>query len=82
MRALRSRGERTPRMEPESMHSNTDDALVRIEKIIGPNGIIPVSRTSWYEGIRIGIYPKPIRLGRRTSVWRMSDLMRVVQKGA
>ena len=62
------------------MHEKSTDALVRIGKIIGPNGLIPVSRSSWYQGIRDGIYPKPVRLGKRTSAWRVYELMRVTDK--
>jgi prophage regulatory protein len=61
------------------MRYNPPDALIRIEKIIGPNGYIPVSRSSFYEGIKLGIYPKPIRLGKRTSAWRLSEILAVVQ---
>jgi prophage regulatory protein len=57
------------------------DKLVRIEEIIGPNGLIPVSRSSFYAGIKLGIYPRPVRLGKRTSAWRMSELLKVI-KGA
>jgi prophage regulatory protein len=68
-------------MEIENMHEKPSDALVRIQKIVGPNGLIPISRSSFYAGIRDGIYPKPIRLGKRTSVWRLSELMQIVGKG-
>jgi predicted DNA-binding transcriptional regulator AlpA len=64
------------------MDEKASDALVRIGRIVGPNGLIPVSRTSFYQGIRDGIYPKAVRLGKRTSVWRMSELMRVIERGA
>jgi prophage regulatory protein len=64
------------------MHEKPTDALVRIGKIVGPNGLIPVSRSAFYQGIRDGIYPRPVRLGKRTSAWRMSELMHVVQKEA
>ncbi|WP_166214545.1 AlpA family phage regulatory protein [Bradyrhizobium septentrionale] len=63
------------------MHPKPSDALVRIQKIIGPNGLIPISRSAFYQGIRDGIYPKPIRLGKRTSVWRVSELLRVIEGG-
>jgi prophage regulatory protein len=62
------------------MQEKPNDALVRIEKIIGPNGIIPISRSSFYQGIRDGIYPKAVRLGKRSSAWRMSELMRVIRR--
>jgi prophage regulatory protein len=67
-------------METKSMQGHPSDALVRIEKIVGPNGIIPVSRSAFYQGIKEGIYPKPVRLGKRTSAWRMSELLLVIQR--
>jgi predicted DNA-binding transcriptional regulator AlpA len=69
-------------METEYMQEKPTDALVRIGKIVGPNGLIPISRSSFYQGIRDGIYPKAVRLGKRTSVWRMSELMRVIEREA
>ncbi len=64
------------------MHGKPTDALVRIGKIVGPNGLIPVSRSSFYQGIRDGIYPKAVKLGKRTSAWRLSELMRVIEQEA
>ena len=55
------------------------DRLIRLREIIGPAGLIPVSRSSFYQGVRDGIYPAPIRLGKRTSAWRLSDLMAVIR---
>ena len=55
------------------------DMLVRIDKIVGPEGLIPISRSAFYQGIKEGIYPKPVRLGKRTSAWRMSELMLIIQ---
>jgi prophage regulatory protein len=69
-----------PAMETVNMQGQPTDALVRIEKIVGPNGLIPISRSAFYQGIKDGIYPKPVRLGKRTSAWRMSDLMLVVSE--
>jgi prophage regulatory protein len=61
------------------MKTELPDQLVRIAKIIGPNGIIPVCRSTFYQGIRDGIYPPPLKLGKRVSAWRLSELLRVVQ---
>jgi predicted DNA-binding transcriptional regulator AlpA len=58
------------------MHEKPTDALVRFGNIVGPNGI----RSSFYQGIHDGIYPKAVRLGKGTSMWRMSELMRVIEK--
>ena len=35
---------------------------------------IPISRATWYAGIKAGKYPKPIRLSEGISVWRTSDI--------
>lgn len=46
----------------------------------GQQALIPVSRSTWYAGIRSGIYPKPTRLGR-TAVWAASDIRKLVEQG-
>jgi predicted DNA-binding transcriptional regulator AlpA len=40
----------------------------------------PVSRTSWYDGINLGMYPKAVRLGKRTVAWRLSDIEGLIGK--
>ena len=45
--------------------------------------IIPISKSSWWEGINKGIYPKPIKLSERTTAWRWEDIHALVtQLGA
>jgi prophage regulatory protein len=34
----------------------------------------PVSKSTWWSGIRAGRFPKPIKLGERTSAWLESDI--------
>jgi prophage regulatory protein len=36
--------------------------------------IIPVSKSSWWLGVRSGRFPKPVKLTERTSAWRRSDI--------
>ncbi|NLJ41875.1 MAG: AlpA family phage regulatory protein, partial [Clostridiales bacterium] len=33
--------------------------------------IIPVSKTTWYNGVRSGRFPKGIRLSQNIVVWRV-----------
>lgn len=35
---------------------------------------IPVSKSTWWAGIRKGIFPKPVKLTPRTSAWLESDI--------
>jgi len=37
--------------------------------------IIPVSKSTWWEGVRCGKYPRPVKLSKRTSAWRRSDVL-------
>ncbi len=41
--------------------------------------LIPVSRASWWKGVREGKYPKSIKLDERTTVWRASDIYEFIE---
>lgn len=41
--------------------------------------IIPISKSSWWEGCRIERFPKPVKIGPRITVWRAEDIMDLVQ---
>jgi len=56
--------------------------LVRLSQILAPNGPIPVSRSSWWAGVRDGRFPPPIKLGPRTTVWRVEDILKLVEGNA
>ncbi|MFW6249071.1 MAG: helix-turn-helix transcriptional regulator [Bacteroidota bacterium] len=43
--------------------------------------MIPISRSQWWEGVKQGIYPKPVKLGQRITAWRISDIERLLQEG-
>ena len=41
---------------------------------------IPVSRSSWWQGVKDGRYPKPIKLSKRVTVWRVEDIRALIEK--
>jgi len=41
--------------------------------------IIPVSRSSWWAGCKSGRFPSPVKLGPRTTVWRVEDIRSLLQ---
>jgi predicted DNA-binding transcriptional regulator AlpA len=43
--------------------------------------MIPVSRSAWYQGIKDGRFPKPVKLGPGISRWRLSDVLAIVRSG-
>lgn len=62
--------------------------FVKIQFIVGDAkkgiiGIYPVSRSSWYEGIKSGKYPQPVHLGGGRSVaWKVEDLRALLEAQA
>jgi prophage regulatory protein len=42
--------------------------------------VIPIGRSSWQAGVRSGRFPKPVKLGPRTSAWRVEDIRDLVAK--
>lgn len=59
----------------------TSPRLLRITDVLAPNGPIPVSKSTWWEGVRNGRYPKPIKLSPKITVWRSDEINQLVQKG-
>jgi hypothetical protein len=64
------------------------NGLLRVKQIIGnPKAsppippIIPVSRSSWWDGVKSGRFPQPIKLGPMTTCWRVSDIMALLEQG-
>lgn len=39
---------------------------------------IPIGATTWWNGIRSGIFPQPIKLGKRSSAWRAEDIHKLI----
>ena len=42
--------------------------------------IFPISKSAWWDGCRTGRYPKPIKLGPRTTVWRAEDIRAFIER--
>lgn len=44
--------------------------------------IIPMSRSSWFAGVKHGKYPQPQKFGPRISAWKGEDIRRLLENGA
>ncbi len=51
-----------------------NERLLRLKEIIGPGGIIPVSKSTWWAGVKAGRFPKPVKVTPGVTAWRRSDL--------
>ena len=54
-----------------------ETGYVRLRQILGDQkadppipAIIPVSKSTWWQGVRSGRYPKPVKLSERCTAWR------------
>lgn len=43
--------------------------------------LVPVSRSTWYAGMKAGQYPSPIRISSRRVAWRANDIAKVIATG-
>lgn len=60
---------------------------VRIWQIIGDKKadppippIIPVSKSTWWAGVKSGKYPQPVKLGLNTTAWKVEDIYELVKQ--
>jgi len=71
------------------MSATTDaDAFLRLRQILGdPNAsppvpaMVPIGKSTWWEGVRTGRFPRPLKLGPRLPVWRRSDIVALIREG-
>jgi len=42
--------------------------------------LIPVSKSSWWQGCREGRFPKPVKLGPKTTAWRVEDIATLIER--
>ena len=59
------------------MENPTKDRLLRMRQILE---IIPVSRATWWRGVKDGRFPAGSKLGPKTTVWRESEIMALVER--
>jgi prophage regulatory protein len=65
-----------------------ETGFLRLPQIIGDKKAkppipprFPVSKSTWWAGIKAGRYPKPVRLGPRISAWRVEDIRALIHRG-
>ena len=68
------------------MHQLPQTGYLRLSHIIGnPKAeppipaVIPVGRSTWWQGVKDGRFPKPVKLGPRTTAWRVEDIRALIE---
>lgn len=71
------------------MQSIPETGYLRLPHILGKRAtktepatpaIIPVSRSTWYAGVRSGRFPQPVHLSERTAAWRVEDIRALIER--
>ncbi|MDK9698337.1 MAG: AlpA family phage regulatory protein [Siculibacillus sp.] len=55
--------------------------LIRLASILAPKGPIPVGKSTWWDGVKSGRFPQPVKLGPRVTAWRVEDIRALVDRG-
>ena len=68
------------------MYELPETGYLRLSQIIGnPRSnpprvaLIPIGKSTWWEGVKSGRFPKPVKLGPRTTAWRVEDIRRLIE---
>lgn len=63
-----------------------ETGLLRLSQILGnPKAdppipaIIPVSKSTFWANVKIGVYPKPVHLSRRCVAWKIEDIKALIE---
>jgi len=69
------------------MYQFPETGFVRLKHIIGDPAakppilpIIPVGRSTWWAGVASGRYPASVKLGPKTTAWRVQDICKLLEE--
>ncbi|PCI97648.1 MAG: transcriptional regulator [Alphaproteobacteria bacterium] len=57
-------------------HSLPETGFIRLNTVLE---LIPIGKSSWWNGVRDGIYPQPVTIGQRVTAWRVEDIKELIQ---
>lgn len=60
------------------MHNEESTRLVRLDDVLS---LLPVSRSTWWKGVKEKRYPQPVKLGKRITCWRLDDIIALADHG-
>jgi len=52
-----------------------DTGFLRLPEVLR---LYPVSRSTWWAGVKTGRYPQPFKLGERATAWRAEDIRELI----
>jgi predicted DNA-binding transcriptional regulator AlpA len=75
--------------EQSKVHQLPEIGYLRLPQIIGDPkadppvpAVIPVGKSTWWEGVKSGRFPAPVKLGPRITAWRVEDIRALMQRAS
>jgi prophage regulatory protein len=57
-----------------------ETGFIRLKNIVAPNGPIPVSKSTWWAGVKSKRFPQPVKLGPKITVWRVEEIRALIEQ--
>jgi len=51
--------------------------FIRLPQVLS---LIPVCKSSWWQGCKSGRFPRPVKLGPRTTAWKVEDIRNLIKQ--
>lgn len=68
------------------MQTLPETGYLRLKQIIGDSTanppippIIPVGKSTFWKGVKSGLFPKPLKLSPRVTVWKVEDIRAFIE---
>jgi prophage regulatory protein len=68
------------------MNKLPSTGFIRLQQIIGDKNatppiepIVPVSKSTWWAGVKASRYPQPVRLGERCTAWNVDEILAYIE---
>lgn len=52
-----------------------ETGFIRLPEVLK---VFPVSKSTWWSGVKDGRYPKPVKLGPKITAWRVEDIRQLI----
>jgi len=65
-------------MDTKSKNNLPETGYVRLSQIVP--SIIPVSKSTWWGGVKTGRYPHSVKLSARCTAWRVEDIRTLIEQ--
>jgi prophage regulatory protein len=80
MNRLLTRAPITETKLPTTKFRLPETGFIRLKNIIAPYGPIPVSKSTWWAGVKSKRFPQPIKLGPKITAWRVEEIRALIER--